>query len=143
MLVVSFSIPRVLKNLVNFLLGLSFVTIYATSWCSCYFFFFLRGWGCIDFRYASSVAIGTTDCCRHILSVSFFNFCCPKFKLLLRFLTIVTISRLKILYFEPFGVFYRDFILLTCILRQPVRLVGLVALFSFRSRIFTVGSECD
>ena len=71
-----------------------------------------------------------TDCCCRILSVFFFIFCCPKFKLLLQFLMIVTISRLKMLYFEPFGVFYRDFILLTCILRQPVRLVGLVALFS-------------
>ena len=36
------------------------------------------------------------------------------------------ISGLKMLYFEPFGVFYRDFILLTCILRQPVRLVGFI-----------------
>ena len=33
--------------------------------------FFLRGWGCIDFCYASSVAIGTTDCCRRTLSVFF------------------------------------------------------------------------
>ena len=56
---------------------------------------------------------------------------------------IVTISRLKMLYFEPFGVFYGDFILLTCILWQPVQLVGLVALFSFQSRIFAVGGECD
>ena len=47
---------------------------------------------------------------------------------------IVTISRFKMLYFGPFGVFYRDFILLTCILRQLVGLVGLVTLFSFRSR---------
>ena len=31
----------------------------------------LRGWGCIDFCYASSVAIGTTGCCRRILSVFF------------------------------------------------------------------------
>ena len=124
----------------NFLLGLSFVTIYATSCCSCYF---LRGWGCIGFRYASSVAIGMTDCSRRILSVFFFTLCCRKFKLLLRFLMIVTISRLKMLYFEPFGVFYCDFILLTCILQQPVRLVGLVALFSFRSQIFTVGGKCD
>ena len=111
---------------------------------------------------------------------SFFNFCDPKFKLLLRLLTIVTISRLKmmyfepfdvfyldfhtldlyysatgttswagrtvlirsqfittvtigrfkLLYFEPFGLFYRDFLLLICIIRQPVRLVGLVVLFS-------------
>ena len=140
MLVVSLGIPRVLKILVYFLLVLSFVTIHATSCCSCCF---LRGWGCIDFHYASSVVIGTTDCCHRILSVFLFNYCCPKFKLLLRFLTIVTISRLKMLYFEPFCVFYRDFILLTCILWQPVRLVWLVALFSFRSRIFAVGGECD
>ena len=72
-----------------------------------------------------------------------FNICFLKFKLLLRFLTIVTISRLKMLYFEPFGVFYRDFIPLTCTLQQPVWLVGLVMLFSFRSRIFAVGGECD
>ena len=72
-----------------------------------------------------------------------FIFCCPKFKLLLWFLTIVTISCLKMLYFEPFGVFYRDFILLTCILWQLVRLVGLLTLFSFRSWIFAVGGECD
>ena len=56
---------------------------------------------------------------------------------------IVTISRLKMLYFEPFSVFYHDFILLTCILRQPVRLVVLVVLFLSRSCIFAVGSECD
>ena len=54
----------------------------------------------------------------------------PKFKLLLRLLTIVMISRLKMMYFEPFGVLYYDFILLTCIIWQPVRLVGLVVLFS-------------
>ena len=77
------------------------------------------------------------------LVCNLFNLCCPKFKLLLRFFTIVTISHLGMLYFEPLGVFYRDFILLTCILRQPVRLVGLVALFSFWSWIFVVGSECD
>ena len=35
-----------------------------------------------------------------------FIFCCPKFKLLLRFLTIVTICRFKMLYFEPFSLFY-------------------------------------
>ena len=80
----------------------------------------LKGWGCIDFHYASSVAIGMTDHCRRILYVFFFHYCCPKFRLLLRFFTIVTISRLKMLYFEPFSVLYHDFILLTCILRQPV-----------------------
>ena len=56
---------------------------------------------------------------------------------------IVTISCFEMLYFEPFGLFYHDFILLTCILQQPVRLVGLVVLFSFRSRLFPVGGECD
>ena len=59
-----------------------------------------------------------------------FSFYDPKFKLLLRLLTIVMISRLKMMYFEPFDVLYLDFILLTCIIRQPVRLVGLVVLFS-------------
>ena len=68
---------------------------------------------------------------------------CLNFKLLLWFFTIVTISCFEMLYFEPFGLFYHDFILLTCILRQPVRLVGLVILFSFRSRIFAVGGDCD
>ena len=34
----------------------------------------LKGWGCIDFHYASSVAVGTTDRCRHILYVFFFFF---------------------------------------------------------------------
>ena len=132
MLVVSFGIPRVLKILVYFLLVLTLVAIYATSCCNCCF---LRGWGCIDFRYASSVAIGTTDCCRHILSVFFIIIVVRNLSYCFRFHTIVTISHLEMLYFEPFGVFYRDFILLTCILRQPVRLVGLVVLFSFRSRI--------
>ena len=32
---------------------------------------FLRGWGYRDFRYVSSIAIGTTDRCRRILSVFF------------------------------------------------------------------------
>ena len=71
-----------------------------------------------------------------------FSFYDPKFKLLLRLLTIVTISRLKMMYFEPFDVLYLDFILLTCIIRQPVRLVGLVVLFSSEP-IFAVGGECD
>ena len=31
-----------------------------------------------------------------------FNLCCLKFKLLLRSFTIVTISRFKLLYFEPY-----------------------------------------
>ena len=84
-----------------------------------------------------------TDRCSRILYVFFFHYCCPKFRLLLWFFTIVTISRLKMLYFEPFSVFYHDFILLTCILWQPVRLVGLVVLFLSRSWIFVVGSECD
>ena len=72
-----------------------------------------------------------------------FNFSCPKFKLLLRFLTIVTISHLKCCILNLLVCFYLDFILLTCILRQPVRLVGLVTLVSFRGRIFAVGGECD
>ena len=59
-----------------------------------------------------------------------FNFFDPKFKLLLQLLTIVMISHLKMMYFEPFDVFYLDFILLTCIIWQPVQLVGLVILFS-------------
>ena len=75
--------------------------------------------------------------------------CCPNFGLLLWFFTIVMISHFEMLYLMFKSAFYHDFILLTCILRQPVRLVELVVLFSFWSRIFfrgckfAVGGECD
>ena len=75
--------------------------------------------------------------------------CCPNFGLLLRFLMIVKISRFEMLYLMFKSAFYYDFILLTCILWPPVRLVELVILFSSWSRIFfrgckfAVGGECD
>ena len=75
--------------------------------------------------------------------------CCPNFGLLLWFFTIVTISRFEMLNLMFKSAFYHDFILLTCILWPPVRLVELVVLFSSWSRIFlrgckfAVGGECD
>ena len=119
--------------------GLSFVTIYATSCSSCY----CKGLGLHKF----SLRLVRGDWYNWSLSsyliCVLFNYCCPKYRLLLRFFTIVTISCLKMLYFEPFSVFNHDFILLTCILRQSVRLVGLVVLFSSWGRIFAVGGECN
>ena len=96
MLVVSFGVPESLK-----IMKLHLVVVLQRTTRLVVVVTVFKGLAVYRFRYASSMAIGTTNCCRHILSVCFL-IRCPKFKFLLRSFTIVTISRFKLLYSEPY-----------------------------------------